>query len=410
MKIRAVFLATAATTGIALASLTVASVVQPETFAAQAATNVSINIGIGTFYDRLAPHGDWVSYRDRYVWVPHHIDAGWRPYTRGHWVYTRRHGWLWVSNEPFGWAVYHYGRWGYARDIGWYWVPGKRWAPAWVAWHRTDRDVAWAPLPPDYDDDDEGDDVEVFYREAPDHYWQVVPVNFFLSIDISDHIVRDRDHVRRVVREGKPRPVHIENDIVVNNVIDVDFIEQKTRKEVVVHEVKPAENPEAAGKAEKGQVAVFDPEVKEEADAKPARTRKVEEVAKERAASAPEDMEEPAVEESAAPTDAEKAPAATGEQPAEGQQPVKKKEATTEGEAQGETPEAAATQPEEEQPVKKKRKAAAEGEAQGETPEATATQPEEEQPVKRRGRPQRKARRKAKLRTPPRPSPRKSSR
>jgi hypothetical protein len=374
MKIRSLLLTTAATTGIALATLTVTPVIQPETFATQAATGVSINIGIGTFYDRLAPHGDWVSYRGRFVWVPHYIDAGWRPYTLGHWVYTKRHGWLWVSDEPFGWAVYHYGRWGYARDIGWYWVPGRRWAPAWVAWHRTDRDVAWAPLPPEWDD---GEDVAVFYSKAPVHYWQVVPVNFFLSINISDHIIRDRDHVRRVVRESEPMTVHIENNIVVNNVIDVDFIEERTKKKVVVHEVKPAGDPEAAGKAEEGTVAVFDPEVKEEPEAKPPKTKKVQEVAKERAASIPEGAEDPVVEESTAPTE-EKAPddaeaTKTGEQPAEGQ-PVK--ETATESEAAEEIPETAETKPADEQPVKKN--VAKEGEAAG-VPEASEAEPSEEQ-------------------------------
>jgi hypothetical protein len=380
MKIRSLLLTTAATTGIAFATLTVTPVIHPETFATHAATSVSINIGIGTFYDRLAPHGDWVSYRGRFVWVPHYIDAGWRPYTVGHWVYTKRHGWLWVSDEPFGWAVYHYGRWGYARDIGWYWVPGRRWAPAWVAWHRTDRDVAWAPLPPEWDD---GEDVVVFYRKAPVHYWQVVPVNFFLSINISDHIIRDRDHVRRVVRESEPMTVHIENNIVVNNAIDVDFIEERTKKKVVVHEVKHADDPEVAGKAEEGTVAVFDPEVKEEPEAKPAKTKKAEEVAKERATSIPESAEDPVVEESTAPAE-EKAPdkveaAKTGEQPAAGQ-PVKK--TATEGETTADVPEAADTQPEQDQPVKKK--AATKGEATGEIPEAAETKPAEEQPVKKK--------------------------
>jgi len=84
---------------------------------AQAATSVSISIN--TFYRDLAPHGDWVRYHDAYVFVPVRVRDGWRPYTVGHWVYTREYGWYWVSTEPFGWATYHYGRWGYADDIGW---------------------------------------------------------------------------------------------------------------------------------------------------------------------------------------------------------------------------------------------------------------------------------------------------
>ncbi len=60
----------------------------------------------------------------------------------GHWAYTRRYGWMWVSAEPFGWATYRYGRWAYSADIGWYWVPGYRRAPARVSWRRSDSYVA----------------------------------------------------------------------------------------------------------------------------------------------------------------------------------------------------------------------------------------------------------------------------
>src|SRR4051812_43900920 len=130
---------------------------------AQAASNISISIG--TFYDDLAPYGSWVRYEDAYVFVPSRVRHGWRPYTIGHWVYTRRYGWLWVSNEPFGWAAYHYGRWGFSPDIGWYWIPGRRWAPAWVYWRRSRGYVVWAPLPPRFDDDFS---VEITVRDIPD--------------------------------------------------------------------------------------------------------------------------------------------------------------------------------------------------------------------------------------------------
>ena len=171
----------------------------PLTAEAQAAINVSINIGIGTFYDRLSPYGNWVFYHDRYVWLPGHVSVRWQPYTEGHWVYTRRYGWLWVSDERFGWATYHYGRWGYARDIGWYWVPGRRWAPAWVVWCHGDDDIAWAPLPPDYDNDL---NITISFGDIPDYYWQAVPASAFLSFDLSGRVTRDRDHVRSVIQGG----------------------------------------------------------------------------------------------------------------------------------------------------------------------------------------------------------------
>jgi len=120
--------------GTAIATLALVSDVgaplglQPVT-KAEAAVNVNISL----FYDELGNDGDWVNYRGGYVFIPADVSPDWRPYTLGHWIYTRRYGWTWVSEESFGWATYHYGRWGYADDIGWYWVPGTRWAPAWVS-------------------------------------------------------------------------------------------------------------------------------------------------------------------------------------------------------------------------------------------------------------------------------------
>ena len=287
MTFNHVFLSTAAASSLLLAVATL----EPAAFSlatnAQAATNISVSIN---FYDDLAPYGNWVSYHDRYVWIPDDVDDRWRPYTEGHWAYTRRHGWIWVSDERFGWATYHYGRWGYARDIGWYWVPGRRWAPAWVAWSYDDDDIAWAPLPPDYHDDV---NIVISFGDIPDYYWQAVPVSAFLSVDLSGQVFRDRDRVRSVIQNGEPQTVTIENNIVVNNVITVDDIEKRTSTKVVVLEEKAVDNPDAAGKADSTSVAIFNPEVKEETSAKPKKTRKIEEVVKEREAKGIPEQEQP---------------------------------------------------------------------------------------------------------------------
>ena len=156
-----------------------------------------------------------MSYHDRYVWIPEDVDDGWRPYTKGHWAYTRGYGWIWVSDEKFGWATYHYGRWGKAPDIGWYWLPGRRWAPAWVAWSYDHYDIAWAPLPPVHSD---GVNDASSFGDIPDDYWQALSVSAFLSEDLSGHLFSDRDKVRRVIERGKSWTVSIENNIVVNNV------------------------------------------------------------------------------------------------------------------------------------------------------------------------------------------------
>jgi len=43
----------------------------------------------GIFYDHLSPFGTWIYYSPYgYVWIPYSPAYGWRPYTRGHWVWT----------------------------------------------------------------------------------------------------------------------------------------------------------------------------------------------------------------------------------------------------------------------------------------------------------------------------------
>jgi hypothetical protein len=79
--------------------------------------------GVEYFHDQLSPYGQWVQ-REGYgaVWVPR-VQAGWRPYTTGRWVYTDQ-GWAWVADEPWGWAAFHYGRWYYDPEIGYLgWAP-----------------------------------------------------------------------------------------------------------------------------------------------------------------------------------------------------------------------------------------------------------------------------------------------
>ncbi len=99
------------------------------------------------FYDDLTPYGKWVQAAGSgWVWAPYNVEADWRPYQVGHWVFTD-YGWTWASDEPYGWAVYHYGRWDRDSRYGWVWVPGPEWGPAWVAWHEGGGYVGWAPLP-----------------------------------------------------------------------------------------------------------------------------------------------------------------------------------------------------------------------------------------------------------------------
>ena len=114
-----------------------------------------------------------------------------------------------------------------------------------------------------------------------------------MTVDRSGQVFRDRDRVRSVIQNGEPQTVTIENNIVVNNVITVDDIEKRTSTKVVVLEEKAVDNPDAAGKADSTSVAIFNPEVKEETSAKPKKTRKFEEVVKEREAKGLPEQEQP---------------------------------------------------------------------------------------------------------------------
>ena len=205
-----------------------------------AVAGVNVSVNINTFYDGLQGYGDWVSYRDAYVWVPGRVGPGWRPYTLGHWAWTDEYGWMWISDEPFGWAAYHYGRWGYSNEVGWYWVPGRRWAPAWVSWRNSDAAIAWAPLPPERDDTV----VNININTLPDYYWNVVPARQFLSPRISASLVLDIGERQRVFQNSRRGGnVIVRNNIVVNNFIDVNFVRRQTGQQIRPVRIVKADRP-----------------------------------------------------------------------------------------------------------------------------------------------------------------------
>ncbi|QIG50837.1 hypothetical protein G5V57_25750 [Nordella sp. HKS 07] len=351
---------------------------------AQAATDVSISFG--TFYDDLAPHGSWTQYRDAYVFIPAGVNGDWRPYTVGHWAYTERYGWFWVSDEPFGWATYHYGRWGYDDDIGWYWIPGRRWAPAWVSWRRSADYVVWAPLPPEVDDDIS---VTISVSDIPERYWVAVPSRSFLETDLSVLVIDD-DHERvRVVEAADPvGNVRIENNVVVNNAIDVDYVRRETKRDVKTVKVKDTDDPRQSGKSSDGEVSAFTGEVSRGDNMKPKEVKKVEEVKKNKGAQS----EKVAPAESPDTGQAEQQPQQGQKQQrksqaGEEQQPVKRKKPAGNASQPLESPAPATT--EVEQPAKKKKssKAAAQPEPPVKKKSSESTDQPQQQ-VKRKKQPQ----------------------
>lgn len=238
---------------------------------AEAATSVSFSV----FYDDLGKHGDWLRYRDNYVFIPTGVQRGWKPYTDGHWIYTENYGWTWASDEPFGWATYHYGRWGYGDDVGWYWVPGQKWAPAWVSWRRNNDYVVWAPLPPGG-----GDDVSISISagDIPDFYWVAVPTRNFVDVNLRVAIIdNDRERRRIVERTEFAGAIRIRNNIVVNTVIDIDVIERETGRKVRRVEARRTDNPRKA-RAGNDQVTVFQGKIRRDGDARPQRVSEIREV------------------------------------------------------------------------------------------------------------------------------------
>ena len=281
MKLRKMLLCGVAATALSLAAALPNSSLLPNLATpAQAAVQASVSIGFGTFYDRLAPHGDWVLMEGRHVWVPGQVDADWRPYTVGRWAYTRPYGWTWVSDEPYGWAVYHYGRWGYHRTVGWYWVPDTVWAPAWVTWRASGDYAAWAPMPPQ---GLVGVSYEVDAYAIPARYWVAVPTASFLAPNIFSvalHFGEPRfyDAVRYTRPIGQ---VTIVQNIAVNTVINVNYIERQTGETVRVREVRQVSDVEQA-RLEDDAIAVFAPAIEEEPDARPKQEKTQQEVAEER--------------------------------------------------------------------------------------------------------------------------------
>lgn len=103
------------------------------------------------FYGSLSPYGSWVTLDGiGWCWQPRVvvINRGWRPYCDGgHWVYSDC-GWFWQSDYTWGWAPFHYGRWYLHDRCGWVWLPDRVWGPSWVVWRSEGSYCGWAPLPP----------------------------------------------------------------------------------------------------------------------------------------------------------------------------------------------------------------------------------------------------------------------
>jgi len=361
--------------GVAAAALLSSPVLTPQLplLHTQQAHAQDAQVSISVFYERLAEHGSWISHpQHQYVWVPTDVDANWVPYSRGRWVNTEQYGWYFASDEPFAWAVYHYGRWGYDPQIGWFWVPGTRWAPAWVSWRRGDEYIGWAPLPP------EGDgpavSVEVSSAEPPEGYWVFVPVNEFVADDLTVVIVEREETPVIFERTELVGPVQVEDNIVVNNVIEVDFIRQHVDRDIEVMQVQEVQDPaEAAGS---DGVVAFTGEISAEGDAAPAEAVEATEV---ESPTRGQEIEATGETTGEPAQDTEQAPTQDAEQPSDGQAEQAPGEETEQAPAESAEP----TEEDTEQAPDEQTEQAPAGQESTEQPSGEgAEEPSDEQPAR----------------------------
>lgn len=153
----------------------------------------------------LNQYGDWQQDEDYgAVWYPTTVQAGWAPYSAGHWVWIGPWGWTWVDAMPWGFAPYHYGRWVYLHRR-WGWVPCPPrvrpvYAPALVAFVGIGRGgpVGWFPLGPH-------EVYNPWYRASRNYYTNVNLTNIRISRTINRETVINNIHNQYgFYREGRP--------------------------------------------------------------------------------------------------------------------------------------------------------------------------------------------------------------
>jgi hypothetical protein len=219
------------------------------------------------FYSQLDPYGMWVSYQPYgYVWIPGNVGYTWRPYTRGHWVWSD-YGWTWVSLERWGWIAFHYGRWGWDRQLGWFWVPDVVWGPAWVAWRWGDAHIGWAPLPPG-PGFEHGRGFGNHRWDIPERHWNFVNGRYFMDRSL-DLRVLPVERNRTIVNMTDLR-INIESRDrrVVNDGVDLDTVRRMTLREVDRYTLRDPKRP-GEEREEGREIVLSRPDFKRNETAKP---------------------------------------------------------------------------------------------------------------------------------------------
>ncbi len=241
----------------------------------EAEVNVNADLNIGLFYEKLAPHGQWVEIETYgWVWQPAVVvtDETWRPYcNEGHWVYTDA-GWYWESSYPWAWAAFHYGRWSYHEKYKWVWLPDVTWGPAWVTWRRSDDVYGWAPLP--FGARFEAGAFAGASLDLKADLFTFVPAQSFLSIHVGSAAL-PREKVTTVFNKTKVvnNTYVYNNNRVVNNGIPKEEVAATTKQEIKTATIADAKSPGQKGESD-GKIAAFRPALKNEKPKNPPPTSK----------------------------------------------------------------------------------------------------------------------------------------
>jgi hypothetical protein len=196
-----------------LSNLTTGDAAATTTASTSTDTGTEDTVSFQVFQDKLSPYGTWVDHpRWGRSWRPS-SQAGFRPYTNGHWEDNADTGTTWVSGDPWGGDPTHYGRWGYDPAYGgWLWVPGYTWSPGWVEWRYTDENVGWFPMPPGEAYDGTGVYVDDWggwygYRGYLDEaaffgLWSFVAAGDVFALDVGGRII-DRGGYGRFIGRSR---------------------------------------------------------------------------------------------------------------------------------------------------------------------------------------------------------------
>src|SRR5258706_10464725 len=222
----------------------------------KAKAQFSASISIQSFYNDLAPYGQWVDDPEfGYVWIP---DAGphFRPYySSGHWVMTR-YGAMWAFDFSWGWAPFHYGRWAYSSYYGWIWVPDTVWGPAWVSWRTGGDYCGWAPLGP-------GISVSLSFGRGysvPYDWWVFVPQRYCLSASFYSYRIAPERNTTYINNTTIINNTYVNNNVTYAAGPRVNDIERVTHSKVPVYNVANASRPGRTS-VQSNAVNVYRPQV-----------------------------------------------------------------------------------------------------------------------------------------------------